>query len=318
MNINELGNLEPLARDVSPREYFRGDGFILMTYPDATPEHRAELLEFIRIGEWLSDNGIKTPDLYDLDKENCKATFEDLGKVSFGKYLQENPSSREELYILATDILKKLSTIGAPDNLPLYKDSKIHENRRQLIDYYSPVLGNNADMQGYIDAWQEIESSLPSCPQGFIHGDYHLENLMYVDGTCALIDYQDALYGGLPYDLVNLLEDARVDIPKDLRAAMIDRYCEGMNASGKDIFLKWYRVLGTQFHCRVLGLFIKLAAEQGRDSYLIHIPRLQNYISGALQDPLLSPLKAYFEKQGVDFTPIKDLNGRIIREIFNS
>ncbi len=321
MNINELGKLEPLARDVSPRQYFRGvkegRSFILMTYPDVTPEHRAELLEFIRIGEWLSNNGIKTPKLYDLDKENCKAIFEDLGKISFGKYLQENPSSRKELYILATDILKKLSTIGAPDNLPLYKDSKIHENRRQLIDYYATFLGKNADMQGYIDVWQKIESTLPPCKQGFVHGDYHLENLMYVDGICALIDYQDALYGPLPYDLVNLLEDARIDVPKDLRAAMIDRYCKDMSASDKDIFLKWYRVLGTQFHCRVLGLFIKLAAEQGRDSYLIHIPRLQNYINYALQDPILSPLKAYFEKEKLDFTPIKDLNGQRIREIFN-
>ena len=305
MNINELGVLEPLARDVSSREYFRGNkngrDFILMRYPDISAKHREEMLEFIRIGEWLSDNGIKTPDLYEFNKENCIAQFEDLGRVSFGRALRENPAMREKLYILATDILRELAIIGEPDDLPLYKDSKIHENRRQIVDYYLPVLNKNADLSGYLNAWDEIEGGLPPCPQGFIHGDYHLENLMYIESNqglkkCALIDYQDALYGALPYDLVNLLEDARIDVPDDLRKNMIDRYCADMSASDKQDFLKWYRVLGTQFHCRVLGLFIKLSAEQGRDDYLIHTQRLQSYINNALKDPLLLPLKLWFEK----------------------
>ncbi len=313
----DINGLEALPRDVSPREYYRGRDFILMSYPEINKDHITELLEFIRIGKWLSDNGIKTPELYGLDKCNCIAKFEDLGKISFGKALQENPDKQTYLYELATDVLKKLSIAPPPDNLPLYKDSKIHENRRQLVDYYFPILNKVPDIEGYLDAWDEIEQSLPHCPQGFIHGDYHLENLMYVDGKCALIDYQDALYGGLAYDLVNLLEDARVDIPKDLRSAMIDRYCDGMSAGDKDIFLKWYRVLGTQFHCRVLGLFIKLAAEQGRDGYLVHVPRLQNYIKSALNDPLLLPIKSWFAKQGVDFEPIKDFNGELVRKILN-
>ncbi len=330
MDINELGALEPLERDVSAREYFRGNNSILMSYPDINDDNRAELLEFIRIGAWLSDNGIKVPELYDLDEAKCMARFEDLGRVSFGSLLRENPNKQKALYILATDLLKKLAVIGAPENLPAYNDSNIHKGRTQIIDYYFPVAKTLSsrthvrdlkispfnvrdDMAGYLNAWQEIENSLPPCPKGFIHGDYHLENLMYVDGSCALIDYQDALYGALPYDLVNLLEDARVDIPATLRKDMIDRYCADMSAYDKDIFLKWYRVLGTQFHCRVLGLFIKLSAEQGRDDYLIHTPRLQNYISSALNNPLLLPLKSWFEKQGVDFVPIKDLNGAMVR-----
>ncbi len=313
--IFDINELKPLARDVSPREYFRGSDFILMRYPDINDSNRKELSEFIRIGKWLSDNGIKTPELYELDKEKCAAKFEDLGKISFGKALRKNPDMQTDLYIMAVDVLKNLAAAKPPDDLPLYKDSKIHENRRQLVDYYLPLLGVKPDLSGYLNAWDEIEGSLPPCPQGFVHGDYHLENLMYVYGKCALIDYQDALYGSLAYDLVNLLEDARVDIPHDLRQAMMDRYCDGMSANDKGIFLKWYRVLGTQFHCRVLGLFIKLAVEQGRDSYLAHVPRLQNYIKAALSDPLLLPLKSWFEKQKVDFEPIKDLNGALVRKI---
>ena len=321
--MNNIEGLEPLARDVSPREYFRGDDFILMRYPQVTDEHRAELHNFIRIGRWLSDIGIKTPDLYALDDEKCMARFEDLGKTSFGAHLQANPNKQENLYIIATDILKTLGRAGVPDNLPKYNDSRIHKNRSQIIDYYLPLVSVKKSppdlVADYLSVWDKIEEGLPPCPQGFVHGDFHLENLMYMASgddlqKCALIDYQDALHGSLPYDLVNLLEDARVEIPHDLRNQMIDRYCEDMNADEKDAFLKWYRVLGTQFHCRVIGLFIKLSAEQGRDAYLIHIKRLQLYIEEALKEPLLLPLRAWFKKESVDFSPIKGLDGKLIRE----
>lgn len=323
--------LEALERDVSSRQYFRGkkDGksVILMLYPEVNEEHRAELQNFIRIGEWLNTIGIKTPALYDLDEENIIAQFEDLGKTSFGKRLREKPEQQEALYTCAVDVLKRLSTATPPDSLPAYRESRVHENRRQLVEYYIPLTRQKPDtpgmLQDYLAIWDGIENTLPPCPQGFIHGDYHLENLMWAEREsglkkCALIDYQDALYGNLPYDLVNLLEDARIDVPKDLRTAMIERYCQDMTSEEKTAFRQWYRVLGTQFHCRVIGLFIKLAVEQGRDAYLIHINRLQNYIGEGLKDPLLTPLKLWFEKEGVDFLPINDLHGDKIRTHFKT
>ncbi len=324
--------LESLPRDVSPREYFRGRkddrDFILMLYPEASAPHREEMLGFIRLGAWLDQQGIKTPALYEKDEQQCYALFEDLGAQSFGACLRDGSVDRDELYTLATDVLSTLGKAETlPDGLPLYKDSRIHENRRQVVDYYMTLLRkerpDDQTVQSYLSVWDEIESALPPCPQGFVHGDYHLENMIYVTHEtsvkrCGLIDYQDALHGPLPYDLVNLLEDARIDVPQDLRKAMIDRYCVGMSAPDKAAFLDWYRVLGTQFHCRVLGLFIKLSAEQGRDSYLVHINRLQNYIKDALETPILSPLKVWFEKEGVDFSPIKALDGDIIRKIFRN
>ena len=286
-----IDSLDALPRDVSPRHYFRGvkggRNVIVMLYPEATDENMAEMNEFIRIGNWLEAQGIKAPSLYEPQNDKGYAVFEDLGQVSFGKYLRTHPEQQEMLYKLATDVLKKLYEAKPPEGLPLYKNSRIDESRRQIVDYYVAFQrGKNPEdsvLQGYLDAWQEIEDGLPPCPQGFVHGDYHLENLIYVQGEqgirqCALIDYQGALSGPLPYDLVNLLEDARVDVPDELRTQMIDHYCEPMVSEEKEAFKKWYRLLGTQFHCRVIGLFIKLAAEQNRDEYLIHINRLQNYI----------------------------------------
>lgn len=325
--------IEPLARDVSPREYFsahkNGENCVLMVYHEANKASRDELAEFVRIDRWLSQNGINVPDILQVNEKKCYAVLEDLGRVSFGRALHEGVDGfyQDRLYTLGCDVLKHLAKAKPIENLPLYKGSRIHANRRQIIDYYAPLklgkMPKDGLAQNYIEVWDEIEKALPPCPQGFVHGDFHLENLMVCSGEmglrqCALIDFQDALYGPLPYDLVNLLEDARIDVPQSLQESMKIRYCEDMSKPEKEAFLMWYRVLGTQFHGRVIGLFIKLAAEQRRDKYLIHINRLQNYIKNALEDPLLAPLKQWFKKEGVDFLPLKDLNGDGIREVFKN
>lgn len=319
-----------MAGDMSPRKYYRGmkDGqsSILMIYPDASDEARAELRDFIRVGEWLLAQGLKAPKLLAVDEGLASAQFEDLGAQSFGAALRGGHDG-EELYALGCDVLKHIKGCPVPEGLPDYYDSKVHYNRRQLVEYYLPLkLGRvytEEQMNSYLAAWDEVEKSLPPCPQIFQHMDFHLENLMWMPGEegikrCGLIDYQHAVVGPMPYDLVNLLEDARVDVPEDLRAAMIERYCEGMSGKEKDLFLSWYRVLATQFHCRVIGLFIMQAAANGRDDYLVHVERLQKYIAGAVDHPVLASLKAWIAQEGLDFTPIKDLNGGLIRESFES
>lgn len=323
-----VDDLIPLPRDVSPREYFRGSkagkDFILMLYPEPSAENLTELKEFIRIGQWLSHQGVKSPELLELHEDMCFALFEDLGGTSFGKALREKKAPAEVLYRHATDVLCALRDAAVLD-LPDYYCSRIHQNRRQLLDYYVTFQKGRRPskdrVQDFLSVWDEIEKLLPPCPKGFVHGDYHLENMIYrpdADKQCGLIDFQDALYGPMPYDLLNLLEDARVSVPENIKREMINKFCVHMNSDEKQVFMSWYRVLCAQFHGRVLGLFIKLAAEQNRDSYLIHIPRLQNYMQESLKDPILAPLKTWFDKEGVDFTPVKDLHGDEVRRVFQN
>lgn len=329
----EIGadKLDALPRDVSPRHYFRayknGKPSIVMVYPDASDADRAELSTFLEIGSRLASYGIKVPAELQSNADKAYAVLEDLGTISFGDCFRGDIIDKAHLYTLATDVLIRLRDIKEVDHLPKYAQSRIYKNRRQLIDYYMAFTKGahpgEEVVQEFLSIWDGIENSLPPCPHGFVHGDYHLENLMYVEqesGTkqCALIDYQDALNGPLPYDLVNLIEDARIDIPPETHQAMIARYCDGMSADEKDVFLKWFRVLAAQFHGRVIGLFIMLAAEQGRDKYLIHIPRLQNYLKKSLQDPVLAPLKGWFDKVGLDLEAIKDLDGNHIRKAFET
>ncbi|MCK5384779.1 MAG: phosphotransferase [Alphaproteobacteria bacterium] len=321
-----LKHIQPLQGDASPRRYFRGQkhgkSVIAMFYPDANHESRAELKNFLKISDILARQGIKVAECYEMDKQGICALLEDLGTLSFGDCLREGSELPENMYKLAIQALIQMRKISETGTLPTYKQTGIYANRRQMIDYYMTLKKGIPPGEPYVNEfhalWEKIEKDLPPCPQGFIHGDYHLENLVYAKNEqgarqCAVIDHQDAFYGPLPYDLVNLLEDARIDVPPDIRSSMIEMYTQGMSKDEKDAFMVWYTVLAAQFHGRVIGLFIKFAAEQNRDSYLTHIPRLQNYLTESLKAPVLAPLKQWFDKVKLDFQPITPLDGEQIR-----
>ena len=325
-NIFKLGDVKPLLGDASTRSYFRGnkDGksFIVMAYPDTSKESCANLKVFLDKSEMMSKAGIKVAKCYELNEHSACALLEDLGRHSFGDCLRAARESPKTLYEMATQTLIQMRVIKETHALPLYKDTHIYANRRQLIDYYMAYKSGKRPSESYINEfyalWEQIESSLPPCPQGFVHGDYHLENLIHCSGEeglrrCAVIDNQDAFCGPLPYDLVNLLEDARTDVPHNIRSNMIHLYTQNMSEDEKETFFAWYTVMAMQFHGRVIGLFIKFAAEQNNDSYLIHIPRLQKYIEGSLNNPILKPLKSWFKKVRLDFNIVTPLDGDHVR-----
>ena len=312
--------LEPFGGDASARHYSRlikdGRTAILM---DSSRE-KETIPDFMRIGAWLHDAGVKSPQIYDADEKNGFLLLEDFGDVSFKKAITSG-SDKLLYYVLATDVLKHINEQKNMPKLPDYASSNLNKGHRRVIDWYLPTAkkSKNADGidAGYLNAWNEIEKSLPKCPQTFVHADYHLENLMVLQegeglAHCGVLDFQDALIGPAPYDLANLLEDARTDVPEEIRTAMLAYYTADLKSPEEvEAFEAWYRVLATQFHCRVIGQFIKLALVSNKRQYLVFIPRLENYIKTALKDPLLAPLKAFFADIKLDFSAANGLNAAL-------
>lgn len=303
--------------DCAFRRYVRllrpdGTSAILMeAVPDghaiATPGHNIK--DYLRIGVHLRAIGLHAPEVFEADADLGYVLLEDFGDLSFKRALEEGAAPRDALYAHATDILITLRDHGDdfPLILPAYYSSHVHEGRRRVVDWYMPaVLGRKMDdglAQSFLSVWVGIEKNHPAPPTGILHIDYHFENLMRLaDGSCGLLDFQGAMRGPLVYDLANLLEDARVDVPTDLRDAMLNRYLRGLDADARDNFLVWYRILATQFHCRVIGQFIRLAVRDGKTRYLAHIPRVAAYIRAGLQDPVLQPVADWFAANGVDFS----------------
>jgi hypothetical protein len=306
---------KPVGRDSSIRRYFRVSkndqtAILMETVPDhsphVTPGH--SLGDFIRIAEWMNAIGLKVPEIYEQDLNNGYLLLEDLGDVCFRDALDAGENA-QTLYTIAKDTLAHIAAQDCPLNLPAYYESHVHRRHRRVVDWFVPLARSRRNETGLIETyknlWQEIETTLPPCPQSFLHIDFHAQNLMWLPKEqgikrCGILDFQGAMIGPLLYDLANLLEDARRDVPANVKETLLAPLGETEKA--------WFRILATQFHCRVIGQFIKQAALDENPSYLKHIPRLQNYLYSAMKDPLLQPLKQFFDDLGIDFSAPADLN----------
>lgn len=311
-------NASLMAEDWAARRFWRltqnGQTHILMEsvpddHPESTPGHK--ISDTVKIGEWLQGIGVHVPKIEAADIENGFLLMEDVGS-------QTLPLSADA-YTCAADVLKEIRGryTGNVLSLPDYKGSRIDVAKQRIIDWFLPLSrgrkNDGNELAAYNAAWQDIEGALPDCPQTFLHMDYHAGNLMWLEHEtgprrCALLDFQGAYYGPLPYDLANLLEDIRRDVPDEIKARTLAMYCEDMNAQDREIFDIWYKALALQFHCRIAGQLIKLYQAKGRAQYLDdYLPRTLKYIESALKDENFAPLAALFQETGLGLQKPADI-----------
>lgn len=294
--FNGWSVLERLKGDASTRRYSRvnknGRSAILMDCRNE-PSFKPGMAEFLKIQDWLKNIGISVPHIYEVDETKHFMIVEDFGDITFSQAIAQG-HNQSDLYKCAAEVLAHIAKNACELSLPLYEQTFIHARHKDILEYYVPQkIGRKIteeEVQGYLSAWADVEKTLSSFTPSFLHMDYHLENIMFLPNRngiaqCGIIDFQDGALGHVAYDLANLLEDARVSVPENIKATIL--------RDKDEEYIAHYRVRATQFHCRVIGLFVKLAGE-GKPEYLAHINRLENYIADALKAPLLAPLKEFF------------------------
>ena len=136
-------------------------------------------------------------------------------------------------------------------------------------------------------------------PPTLVLRDFHVDNLMWLrsrDGikACGLLDFQDAVLGPAAYDLMSLLEDARRDISTKLVNNMIDRYFTAFPDLNHDSFCTVFKILAAQRHAKVIGIFTRLSARDGKITYLRHIPRVWQLLEASLMHPSLTLVEEWF------------------------
>jgi aminoglycoside/choline kinase family phosphotransferase len=170
--------------------------------------------------------------------------------------------------------------------------------------YYPAVRGapvTTRIRQDYIDAWHQVLNHLPALDPTLVLRDFHIDNLIQVNrgdvaGQCGLLDFQDAVIGPPAYDLMSLLEDARRDISPESVESMLRHYLSSMPDIDSDFFMSSYHVLGLQRHCKVAGIFTRLATRDAKPAYRQHLPRVLKFISLRLNHPLVMPIREWFEQ----------------------
>jgi len=322
----------PMQGDASTRIYERlvkpgGQTAILMISPprpDGPPVRRgkpysaiAKLAEsvhaFVAVDRGLRALGFSAPKIYGEDLEGGLLILEDLGSAPV---VDENGPIPER-YGEATRLLARLHgtrlppvlpvTEGREHALPPYDLEALLVEAELLADWYVPHIGGT-NLSGsaraeFLSLWSEALWEVLTGPATWTLRDYHSPNLIWLSDRegirrVGLIDFQDAVLGPPAYDVVSLLQDARVAVPAELELKLVSLYARERKAADADFdvsaFARAYAILGAHRATKVLGIFARLDKRDGKPQYLRHLPRIETYLARNLAHPALARLKGWY------------------------
>ena len=287
----KLDSLCLASADASFRRYFRvdtqqGESLIVM---DAPPPQE-NVGRFIQVGERLATAGVSVPAILAQDIDNGFLLITDFGHTDYSHALSHD--SAHNLYLDAIDAIVLMQSQAPTEGLPEY-DRAFFLREMMLFPqwYIGTHLGVTlTDEQTTIlnTAFEAILANTLAQPQVFVHRDFHSRNLMVLEkGNPGVLDFQDAVYGPITYDLVSLLRDAYVQWDEEMVLDWAIRYWERAKRAGLpvnadiDAFYRDFEFMGIQRHLKIMGLFARLHHRDGKDAYLKAMPLVMEYIRRA-------------------------------------
>jgi aminoglycoside/choline kinase family phosphotransferase len=271
-------SLSKASDDASFRRYFRvkrqSQSLIIM---DAPPDQENSQT-FVEIAQLLRNNKVHSPSIFNADLSLGFLLIEDLGDTTFLQKLTAD--TRLNLYKLAIDELLKMQRIKVDNQaLKKYDEVLLNAELELLIEWYLPQnIAQNSRNKLHVLFNQLIHNSLNS-QQVFVHRDYHARNLMIIDETIAVIDFQDAVIGSNTYDLVSLLKDAYVELKaSEIQILLNYFYTKSQLKMDFLVFEKQFDLMGLQRHLKILGIFKRLSIRDGKNQYLNDIPLVKKYV----------------------------------------
>ena len=289
--LNQGYSLEPASADASFRRYFRvtlpdGSTRIVM---DAPPELE-DCRPFLKVAALFREAGVYVPEVYDEDLAQGFLLLSDLGNTTYLSVL--NAETAPKLYRDANAALVDIQMASRPDMLPEYDRALLTRELNLFPDWYvARHLGITLDeaQEATLRAvFEKVLANNLAQPKVFVHRDYHSRNLMVIDkdypANPGIIDFQDAVYGPITYDLVSLYRDAYITWDEKDELDFVIRYWEMARKAGLPVhadfhdFYRDYEWMGAQRQIKVLGIFARLCYRDGKDAYLNDMPRVMAYL----------------------------------------
>ena len=283
--------LSPASADASFRRYFRatldgGETFIVM---DAPPEHE-NCRPFVDIAGLFRDAGVHVPAVHAQNLEQGFLLLSDLGNTTYLSVLDEATASR--LYHHANRALVDIQRASRTGVLPDYDRPRLERELDLFPDWYvAKHLGATLDetqQEVLRSVFETLLANNLGQPKVFVHRDYHSRNLMVIEENYPLnpgiLDFQDAVYGPITYDLVSLYRDAYIAWDEERELDFVIRFWEMARQVGLLVssdfhaFYRDYEWMGAQRQIKVLGIFARLFHRDGKDGYLKDMPRVMNYL----------------------------------------
>ncbi|HWI13568.1 MAG TPA: phosphotransferase [Burkholderiales bacterium] len=284
----QLGNaytLAPASADASFRRYFR------VTTADGTriamdaPPPREDCRPFVKVAALMHEAGVHVPRVLAQDIERGFLLLTDLGRVTYLSAI--GPDNADALFSDAIDTLIRWQLASRPGVLPPYDEALLRREMDLFPEWYvARHLGATLDAElqrALADAMTRIVQANLAQPPVYVHRDYMPRNLMVSAPNPGVLDFQDAVYGPITYDVVSLFRDAFVSWDEERVIDWTVRYWEGARKAGLPVgadfgaFYRDFEWMGLQRHLKVLGIFARICYRDGKPDYLADTPRFIAY-----------------------------------------
>ena len=311
-----LSSLRIASADASFRRYLRvdtqaGASLIVM---DAPPD-KENCEPFVKVAKLMQLAGLKAPEVLAWHEAQGFMLLTDLGDQTMMSAIDvKNPQANHALYMQAVDALIAWQLSSQSGVLPHYDEALLNRELSLFPDWYL-AQHRQIDVQGKMrntldSTFKMLVTRNLASPSVFVHRDFMPRNLMMPTGSDAalgVLDFQDAVYGPVTYDVASLMRDAFLTWEEDFVLDVTIRYWEKARKAGLLDFEDWhqdfgvfYRAvewMGLQRHLKVAGIFARLTLRDGKEKYLADAPRFIDYIrSTAARYIELRPLLRLIEE----------------------
>lgn len=270
--------------------------------PDAGTAHPEIVADepFIAVAQWLEDANVHAPRVESFDQQLRVLWISDLGEETFFAAVDKEKSSRLLLYNAALDLLQQFQNASAHPSRPAIVTQRqldadlLRWELEHYVDWrFERKLGlklHNDERQQLDSAFTWIVDELAKLPTLSVHRDFQSYNIMRLrNGSLALLDFQDALQGPLPYDAVALLRDSYIELGDEELDLLLERWAqrthESISAHPQSV-----EALKRSFHLQTIqrklkdtGRFELFDLQKGQPEYLKFQPTNMRYVRHAIE-----------------------------------
>ena len=298
----------PIVGDASYRKFYR----IILNKKSkiivsAKKDKYKNLISYSAINQFLRENNILTPKLYNYDYKKGIIIIEDFGDLTFYKVLLKR-KNKLSTYKKLVDLLLKIQKIKPKKKIKSlnkklhiienYSNKKLFQESNLFFDWYLPLfLTKKKVLDIKIKSNKillKIYNRLNFSNSCFVHRDYHVQNLMKINQKIGVIDTQDALIGNPAYDLVSLIDDVRIKTSKVLKKKIYNYYLKNADLIYKknsNKFLEDFDILSVQRSLKIIGIFSRLFKRDKKKKYLKLIPYTWQLLEMRMSTGIFSNLK---------------------------
>jgi len=286
------------SADASFRRYLRiasaSGTRIIMDAPPA----QENCAPFVQVAALMAAAGLRVPEVLDWDQTHGFLLLTDLGRTTMMQAIErECAPANLPLYLQAVDALIAWQLASRPGVLPPYDATVLRRELDLFPQWYLQqhrAIEPDARMQETLEnCFVLLVQENLSWPGVFVHRDFMPRNLMMSESgvlqpgssrTLGVLDFQDAVFGPITYDIASLMRDAFLSWDEDFVLDVTVRYWEQARAArlpvGDDFgaFYRGVEWMGLQRHLKVAGIFARLTLRDGKPQYLADAPRFIQYI----------------------------------------